>query len=113
LAAEGGLGLVLHYLLSTMSETSLQEIFTLIPSTVSRYINFSLDTLLHVLKSVPDAAISWPKHDKFAELNSLIVHRHPLLTDAFASIDGLDLPLQTSADEDIENATFNEWLQRG
>jgi hypothetical protein len=90
-----------------MMETSLQEIFTLIPSTVSRYINFTLDTLLHILQSISDAAITWPKKDKFAQLNSLIVCHHPLLTSAFASIDGLNLPVQTSADKDLKNMTYN------
>ncbi|KAJ7474056.1 hypothetical protein FB451DRAFT_1035184 [Mycena latifolia] len=37
LDAPGALGLVLHYLNSTMREISLQQIFALIPTTVSRY----------------------------------------------------------------------------
>ena len=111
LDAEGGLGLALHYLSSTMCETSLQQIFALIPSTVSRYLDFGLGILLHILQSLPEAAIVWPKAEKFAKLNSLIVRRHPLLTGAFASIDGLNLPVQTSGDEDIENATYNGWLR--
>jgi hypothetical protein len=65
---------------------------------------------------MPDAAIRWPKHhadenqSEFKKFNTLIRARHPLLTGAFASIDGLNLPLQTSADEEIENATYNGWL---
>jgi len=111
LDAEGVLGLVLHYLNSTMREISLQEIFALIPSTVSRYISFGLELLLQTLRAMPDAAIRWPKApSEFERLNSLIVGRHPLLTGAFASIDGLKLPLQTSSNEDIENATYNGWL---
>lgn len=35
LDAAGGLGLILHYLSSTMTEISLQEIFAIVPSTVS------------------------------------------------------------------------------
>jgi hypothetical protein len=35
LGAAGALGLVLHFLSSTMSETSLQQILTLIPTTTS------------------------------------------------------------------------------
>jgi len=111
LDAEGALGLVLHYLSSTMSETSLQEIFALIPSTVSRYLDFGIAILLCVLRSLPEAAIAWPKAEKFAELNALIVRRHPLLTGAFASIDGLNLPVQTLGNEDIENSTYNGWLR--
>jgi hypothetical protein len=110
LDAAGALGLVLHYLSSTMREISLQQIFALIPSTVSRYINFGLTILLRTLRSMPDAAIRWPKGSEFEELNNLIISRHPLLTGAFASIDGLNLPVQTSLDQDIENATYNGWL---
>ncbi|KIJ89571.1 hypothetical protein K443DRAFT_47908, partial [Laccaria amethystina LaAM-08-1] len=47
----------------------------------------------------------------FRECSNLIRSRHPRLKGAFASIDGLNLAVQTSADDDIENATFNGWLQ--
>ncbi|KAG2079010.1 hypothetical protein BDR04DRAFT_997850, partial [Suillus decipiens] len=63
LNAGGALGFILHYLNSTMQETSLQQIFALIPC-----------------------------------------------TGAFRSIDGLKLPVQTSEDDEIENATYNGWL---
>jgi hypothetical protein len=115
LDAEGALGLVLHYLSSTMREISLQEIFALIPSTTSRYLNLGLQILRDVLRSMPDAQIRWPKHhedpeqSEFVKFNNLIRNRHPLLTGAFASIDGLNLPVQTSGDEEIENATYNGW----
>ena len=42
LDAAGALGLVLHYLNSTMHKISLQQIFALIPSSVSRYNKFML-----------------------------------------------------------------------
>ncbi|KIJ43747.1 hypothetical protein M422DRAFT_60301 [Sphaerobolus stellatus SS14] len=46
LDAAGALGLVLHYLNSTMCEVSLQQIFALIPITISHYLNFSLQILM-------------------------------------------------------------------
>ncbi|KAG6913460.1 hypothetical protein DXG01_006709 [Tephrocybe rancida] len=111
LNAPGALGLVLHYLNSTMREISLQQIFALIPTTVSRYVTFALNILLGVLRRLEEAEIRYPTGDEeFQELNELIVARHPRLTGAFASIDGLKLPVQTSADEDVENATYNGWL---
>ncbi|KAJ8579917.1 hypothetical protein M405DRAFT_869856 [Rhizopogon salebrosus TDB-379] len=93
LDAGGALGLILHYLNSTMHETSLQQIFALIPATVSRYLTSGLPMLLHTLHSI-----------------ILVVARHPRLHGAFGSIDGLKLPVQTSDDSDIENATYNGWL---
>jgi hypothetical protein len=111
LDAAGALGLVLHYLNSTMREISLQQIFALIPSTVSRYITFGLSILLEVLRKIPDAAIRWPgRIEEFQALNDLIVERHPRLEGAFASLDGLNLPVQTAEDEEMENATYNGWL---
>jgi hypothetical protein len=84
-----------------MREISLQQIFALIPSTISWYISFTLDLLLQTLRSMPDAAICWLKHSdenqysEFYKFNQLIVARHPRLTRAFASIDGLNLPVET------------------
>jgi hypothetical protein len=94
-----------------MREISLQQIFALIPTTISRYITFGLKLLLPILRMMPDATIRWPEHhNDFHAYNELIVARHPRLTGAFASIDGLNLACQTSDDEDKENATYNGWL---
>ncbi len=94
------LGLVLHYLSSTMREVSLQEIFALIPSTVSRYILFALRILHDTLCDIPETTITWPRNDDFEAFSILIQQRHPLLVGAFASIDGLNVPVQTSSDQE-------------
>jgi hypothetical protein len=94
-----------------MREISLQQIFALIPSTISRYITFSLKILLGILREMRAAAIDWPRDvGDFQAYNDLIVARHPRLTGAFGSIDGLNLACQTSDNEEIENATYNGWL---
>ena len=41
--------------------------------------------------------------------SNIIVALHPHLNGAFAGIDGLNLPVQTSDEVDIENATYNGW----
>jgi hypothetical protein len=111
LDAAGALGLVLHYLNSTMREISLQQIFALIPMTVSRYITFASQILLPILRRIPDAQIRWPRNlGEFQKYNDLIIQRHPRLTGAFSSLDGLNLPVQTAEDEEMENATYNGWL---
>ncbi|EGO18422.1 hypothetical protein SERLADRAFT_375165 [Serpula lacrymans var. lacrymans S7.9] len=74
LDAAGALGLVLHYLNSTMCEVSLQQIFALIPSTVLQYNHFGLNILLETLRNMPDTAITWPKGAKFEENTSLLTH---------------------------------------
>jgi hypothetical protein len=73
-------------------------------------ITFGMKFLLTTLRTMPDAAILWPSGDDFFLYNDLIVARHPRLTGAFASIDGLNLACQTSEDDEIENATYNGWL---
>lgn len=110
LDAAGALGLTLHYLNSTMREISLQEIFALIPSTVSRYLHHTLPLLLQILRRTPEARIAWPKTlAQYEAYNALIMERHLRLHGAFASIDGLKLLIQESADQDIENASYNGW----
>lgn len=110
LDAAGCLGLCLHHLNSTMSEVSLQQIFALVPTTVSRYMSFSFPILLKVLRQMPQASICWPEGDEFEELNALVVARHPLLDGAFGTMDGLNLPVQVSSEHEIENSCYNGWL---
>jgi hypothetical protein len=111
LDAEGALGLALHYLSSTMRETTLAQVFALTPSTVTRYIQFSLQVLLRVLRKMPAARIRWPQGDEFHELSDLITARHPRLTGAFGFVDGLNLPVGVVADADLANAYYNGWLK--
>ncbi|KIY47575.1 hypothetical protein FISHEDRAFT_45080 [Fistulina hepatica ATCC 64428] len=111
LDAAGGLGLILHYYNSTMSDTSLCQIFALTPTTVSRYIDFAMGVLLETLRSLPAAAVRWPTGaDAFQELNDYVIAKYPRLTGAFRTMDGLNVPVQESADEIIENQTYNGWL---
>ncbi|KAL0946034.1 hypothetical protein HGRIS_012309 [Hohenbuehelia grisea] len=110
LDAAGGLGLVLHYLGSAMLEISLQQIFALVPSTVSRYLDFAKAILLKTVRSMDEGRIGLPKDEEEYEENSqLITVRHPLLEGAFGGIDGLSLLTQISEDPEIENATYNGW----
>lgn len=60
LDAAGALGLFLHWVNSTMAETSLQQIFALTPSTVNRYRHFAQRIILFVLRQIPEGAISFP-----------------------------------------------------
>jgi hypothetical protein len=109
LDAAGALGLVLHYLSSAMLEISLQEIFALVPTTVSCYLKFSQHILLKTLKRIPDAAISFPQGELLKADNERIRARHPRLVGAFGSIDGLALLIQVAEDPEVENATYNGW----
>ncbi|KAL0566751.1 hypothetical protein V5O48_015256 [Marasmius crinis-equi] len=110
LDATGGLGLVLHYLASAVLEVGLQQVFAVVPSVLSRYLEFGMDILLRVLRQMPEARIQLPRTLEDFERNSnIIASRHSLLEGAFGSIDGLSLPLQVSDDVELENATYNGW----
>ena len=106
LDAVGRLRLVLHWLSSTMQQVSLQQIFALISSTMSRYLHFALSILLEVLRQMPPVTITWPQGDKFLKLSGYVSMQHPLLHGVFGSIDGLNLPCQVSSDIEMENAMY-------
>jgi hypothetical protein len=110
LDAEGALGLLLHFMSGTMNETSLQELFALVPSVLSRYIGFALTILSTVLPQIQEARISWPSAAKMAEYSAAIKRRHPMIDGAFGFIDGLSLPVGTSSNPEIEQVTYNGWL---
>ncbi|KAI0648375.1 hypothetical protein C8Q79DRAFT_1008705 [Trametes meyenii] len=111
LTAEGALGLIYHYLTSAMPDTALQQIFALVPSTVSRYRHFALDILRDTLREMPDAAVEWwTSAEECMSDNEAVVFRHPLLVNAIGTIDGLNLLTASSDDPDVENATYNGWL---
>ena len=106
----GALGLVLHYLASTMHEISLQQIFGLIPSTVTQYLLFLHQILLQVLCKILSARIEWPHGEIFNRFTCHIVERHEQLFGAFGFIDGLKLPVEEPSNQDMENAMYNGWL---
>ncbi|KAB5589204.1 DDE family endonuclease [Ceratobasidium theobromae] len=96
-----------------MNETALQIIFALVPSTVSRYINFAMDLLLDVLERIPEGRLCWPTPDVMHISLEIINRKHPnaqYLAGAFGFMDGLNLPVSTSKDEAKQNANYNGWL---
>ncbi|KAF8748951.1 DDE superfamily endonuclease [Rhizoctonia solani] len=88
LDAEGGLGVLLHYLSGTMNKTSLQQIFALVPLVLT-------------------SRICWPKPDKMQEYLQAIQLRHPSVIGGFGFLDGLSLPIGASSDADIKSLCPN------
>ena len=60
LDAAGCLGLVLHWLSSTMLAISLQMLFAITPTVCSRYLKVGLQHLIKVLRQIKHARILWP-----------------------------------------------------
>ena len=110
LDAMGGLGLVLHYLGLAMLEISLQQIFTLTPSTVSCYVDFMKKILLQTVRLMKDGAIRLPQTlQEFAAESALVCEHHSMLEGAFGVIDRLALLAQEADEAEVENATYNGW----
>jgi len=111
----GALGLYLHWINSTMPDTSLVEIFALIPTTVTRYIHFAQDILLTLLRDLPEGAIQFPSgdrmgHNEFEEYTQIIQARHPRLVGAIGTMDGLKLDVQAHGDPLIASSNYNGWV---
>ena len=76
----------------------------------SHHISSAMTILVETLQEILETHIRWPRRQSEFQANSdLIVAQHPHLNGAFAGIDGLNLPVQTSDDVDIRNATYNDW----
>ena len=109
LAADGALGLILHWLTSTATESELALIFALVPSVVSRYLYFGLQILVYTLQRLPESQITWPSEDEMTYSAELIQRRHPTINGAFGFIDGLSLPVETSSDPREQEVMYNGW----
>ncbi|KAA1074377.1 hypothetical protein PGT21_003196 [Puccinia graminis f. sp. tritici] len=93
-----------------MSAYSLQQIFAVTPAACSRYLNCGMTHLLAVLKNHPKAKICWPsKEQSIRPYSEAIQRKVPLLTHCFGFVDGLNLPILVSDDDDIQNAYYNGW----
>ncbi|CAE7160568.1 unnamed protein product [Rhizoctonia solani] len=94
-----------------MNEASLQETFALVPSVLSRYLEFSLGILATVLReNIREARICWPTPAEMGAYAKTIRKRHRNIVGAFGFMDGLSLPVGTSSDPEIEQSTYNGWL---
>ncbi|KAA1126785.1 hypothetical protein PGTUg99_020147 [Puccinia graminis f. sp. tritici] len=101
LDAAGGLGLVLHWLSSTMASHTLQQIFAITPAVCARYLQHGRRLLLDVLRDLEMAKIVWPsREEKTKYYSSLIERKFPLLTKCFGFIDGLNLPVMVADDDE-------------
>ena len=90
---------------------NLTEIWALRHKTAKHWDSFvSHCILLSVLNRMSEASITWWANEDECDANSnLIVPRHPLLLGAIGSIDSINLPIVTSDDPEVENATYNGW----
>jgi hypothetical protein len=101
LDASGCLGLVLHWLCLTMASYTLQQLFAITPAVCLRYLLTGLQHLLLCLREHPQARFLWPTtKDKAPRHSKQIERKFPCLTNCIGFVDGVNLPVSVSADEE-------------
>eukprot|EP00742_Colponemidia_sp_Colp-10_P011916 GILJ01013310.1.p1 GENE.GILJ01013310.1~~GILJ01013310.1.p1 ORF type:complete len:375 (-),score=23.47 GILJ01013310.1:55-1179(-) len=112
------LGLVLHFLNSTMLHKTLCEIFGTPPSTTRENLAQGMKILLQTLRELPSAAVAWPTDMVTLEKYADLIHGRqrslrPLGYNAIGFMDGLNLPVQNDYKDCLmQNANWNGWLQQ-
>jgi hypothetical protein len=105
----GSLGLVLHFLNSSMRQKSLAQIFGAPPATISRELQRSMNALELAVNQMESAKIKWPSVDEMKEYSQLICNREPCLSGCFGFADGLNLEIMSPSDPSTQNAFYNGW----
>ena len=101
LDAAGGLALILHWLSSTMPGFSIQQIFLITPAVCTRNLQHALSCLLQVLRDLHVSQIAWPSDEnQCRRFSNLIERKFPRLTNCFAFIDGLNVPVNVSENDE-------------
>ncbi|OAV93996.1 hypothetical protein PTTG_06708 [Puccinia triticina 1-1 BBBD Race 1] len=107
--AAASLGLVLHWLSSTMDEFQLQDIFAISPRAYAQSWTRGRKALLAVLKQLPGAKIYWPTKEKsLREYCMSIERKYPLLKKAFGFSVGFNLPVFVLGEDDMETSFYNQ-----
>ncbi|RHZ26679.1 hypothetical protein DYB31_008490 [Aphanomyces astaci] len=101
------LAMLLHYYTTAVEGKTMQELFSLTPSTFARVLGRAEDALWRTLKSIPDASIRWPSKVKQANWASKSNARKPLVHGVFAFVDGKNLRVQEPSNADLQNAHYN------
>lgn len=110
LATHDVLALVLHWLHSTMRQSTLCQLFGIVPSSVTVFIQQGLTILHKCLGQIPEAVVKWPSPQEMEYCAGLINARENLLRSSFGFVDGLNLPVMEPSDPDVQNAYYNGWL---
>jgi hypothetical protein len=101
LDSAGGFALILHWLGSSMAAYTLQQIFSITTAVCAHNLLHAQQCLLSVLKDLKILQIMWPGcKEKFQQYSNMIERKYPLLTKCFGFIDGLNLPVNVSDDEE-------------
>jgi len=104
------LGLVLHFICSRMHMKTLSQLFGIVPSTVSVYLNIALVALHRVLsRDVSEAGVRYPSPEEMSELASLVNRRHPRVHGVWGCVDGTSMDVLDPVPPHVQNAYYNAW----
>jgi hypothetical protein len=105
----GELGMILHFLNSSMKLKTICQIFGTSMATTSRTIKKMCKLLPIRLKENEKARVKFPNTDEMKYFSILIANREPAIQNAFGFLDGLSLPTQCSDDMNEQNSYYNGW----
>ncbi len=93
------------------STTSLQTVFGITGSRISKWLWFGRRILIAILCNHPDTGLKIPSVARIRQYKVEIEARHPSLMDVWCTIDRLKLYLKQSGDSAIQNMFYNGWTQ--
>lgn len=110
------LGLALWYLKSRCAAYRLCNIFGVVPSTVSVWLDYALEVLYRVVRKPANLefAVTWPTESEMLSSAGLLETNRPLgpvLRGIFAVMDGGRMPCVSYTDPDLQNACWESFTQ--
>ena len=101
------LGCLLHYYSAPMEYKTLSELFSIVPSTLSRTLKKAEYAMAETLKNIPEARIVFPSKAKQRRWAKITQKMEPIVRGVFAWADGKNLRVQEPSDIDLQNALYN------
>lgn len=106
---EDCLGLVLVWTRTRGSLNVLQLVFGLTYSNLSVYLRFGIRLIVETFRNDPLARVRIPSGEEIESFKEAFATRHPLLSDCWATMDGLKLYLQAAGHAEIQEKYYNGW----
>lgn len=103
-------GLVLYFYASKADQHTICQVFSIPPSTYTRYLEEGEDLLAQILPYVGDAQIRWPTKEEQREFASRLEAKEPLVVGKFGFVDGKNFRVKQPSDVERQNAEYNGWL---
>ncbi len=104
------LGLVLVWTRTRGLLHVLQFVFGFTYSNLSVYLRFGMCLIIKTFRHNPLARVSTPSAEEIEMFKAAFSEQHPLVTDCWATMDGLKLYLQTAGNAYIQEWYYNGWM---